>query len=112
MTEKLSESECFALLGSRRRLLAVQILRERCAESLTMRELAEAVAERAHDDPTAAERHEVHLSLYHTHVPRLEQADVVAYDREGDSVEFRPNAETLLPFIAQLTEDDVPACDP
>lgn len=111
MTEKLSETECFALLGNRRRLLAVQILREQCAEYLSMCELAEGVAERAHDDPTATERHEVHLSLYHTHIPRLEQADVVAYDRDDDSVAIRPNAETLMPFIAQLTEDDLAACD-
>lgn len=37
----------------------------------------------------------VYLSLYHTHIPKLEEANVVVYDQESDRVAFAENADIL-----------------
>lgn len=101
MTKKLSESECFALLGNRQRLLLLRMLEDSCATPLPMEQLAERIAERAYEYPSAEDLREVRLALYHNHIPRLEEADVVSYDRDDDTVEVRPNFDTLAQFLAE-----------
>lgn len=107
MTKKLSEPECFLLLSNRKRLLLLRILNESseaCAVSLSLRELAERIAERTYEFPSAEEISGIRLGLYHNHIPRLEEANVVFYDRDDDTVEVGPNFDTLRPFLDPIIE--------
>lgn len=81
--------ETFGLLAHRRRRLLLEVMRT-YGESLTLPDAAEEVAvrETGRQVPNiSAERvHEVYISLYHDHLPRLVEAGLLAYDQERDLV--------------------------
>lgn len=84
-------TQAFSVLANTRRRLAVRYLDRH--ESLSLPTLADGVAEREADAPLQEvdeyEVRDVYLSLYHTHVPTLEDAGVVAYEQEHDWVRCR-----------------------
>ncbi len=57
---------------------------------MELRELAEEVAARENDVPraevTTEEAKRLHLSLYHTHVPKLKDAGTIRHDEANDTV--------------------------
>lgn len=71
-------------------------------------EAAERVAERTYEHPSREDIRRARLALYHNHIPRLEEADVVAYDPDGETVEVRPNFETLATFMTKMSEEETP----
>lgn len=75
-------------LASRRRRLTLRCLMEH--RELALPDLAELVAERESGEPLSALSPEracrVYFSLYHTHLPKLENAGLVRYDQEEDYV--------------------------
>lgn len=76
-----------ALVDERRRI-ALSLLREH--HIVPLPDLAEFVAESEFDEDVAAISGEsirdVYMSLYHTHVPLLEAADLVRYEQQDDVV--------------------------
>ena len=79
----------FGLLADQRRRLLLQVMRT-YGESLTLPDAAEEVAVRetgCQMPNISAERvHEVYLSLYHDHLPRLTDAGLLEYNQERDMV--------------------------
>jgi DNA-binding transcriptional ArsR family regulator len=77
-----------ALSHPRRRYLLHTLVNESSEESLS--ELATKVAawkqDRTTDDVTREERRRVHASLYHSHVPRLADLDIVEYHKGDDII--------------------------
>lgn len=66
-------------------------------------DLAEWVAGSETDGPpTSTDRHRAYVALYQTHLPKLDQADVVEYNRERGVVRAGPLLET---FAAAVTAD-------
>lgn len=108
MTTPPSEPECFALLSDRQRLHFLRVLKDNRSRPLTLREAAERVAERAYEHPSSDDVRRLRLALYHNHIPRLEEADVVAYDPDDDTVEVRPNFETLATFMTKMSGEETP----
>jgi len=88
----------FKLLSSQRRRHVLHCLRERDAP-VELSHLAEAVAGREKGVPPAEvsedEARQIHLFFYHTHVPKLKDANVVRYDREADTVALSMDAKLL-----------------
>jgi hypothetical protein len=80
------------LLSNRRRRYVLYHLRE-AGSTVTLDELAEQVAswESEAGDPVDAER--VLADLYHSQLPRLEEADAVAFDPEEGYVTLREDDE-------------------
>ncbi|ELZ30444.1 hypothetical protein C474_11546 [Halogeometricum pallidum JCM 14848] len=76
-------------LSHRRRRHVLQCLEEG-RTPLTLAELANEVAKRDRDATqsgiSAEEVEKVRVVLYHLHLPKLRDADLVAYDRENDSI--------------------------
>jgi DNA-binding transcriptional ArsR family regulator len=90
----------FRALASRRRRITLRcLLRHR---DLTLPDLAELVAEqeRAEDLPAIPPERvsRVYFSLYHTHLPKLEAADLVRYEQEGDYV---ATTDRTIPALAE-----------
>lgn len=98
----------FACLSSRRRRYALVCLRDH--QSMTLADLADEVAVMEHDrriDEIPADAvMRVYLSLYHTHVPKLEAADLVEYYQSEDSVTVGDDIEEVAPFISLAVEGD------
>lgn len=81
--EPIEFDQLFSLLSTRRRRYALYCLAEASETTLSTTDL---VDELATFEPTAeneaAPRREIELSLRHTHLPKLDDADVVDYDAE------------------------------
>lgn len=110
MSQELSESDLFVLLAKRRRRLTLRILRE-SAMHITTIEVAKRIGEREYDNPSAEDLHAIHLSLYHNHLPRLEDADVVWYDRDEGIIHPGPNFDSLIRVLEMVGEGDAPWSD-
>ncbi|ELY64556.1 DUF7344 domain-containing protein [Natrinema versiforme] len=93
------------LLADKRRRAALQYLAETGGDA-TLTELAvEIAAQEASADPNAIsdhgdvssrDRRTVQVSLHHTHIPKLQHAEVVEYDTETETIELTDRGRTLL----------------
>ncbi|SEH12000.1 hypothetical protein SAMN04487967_0609 [Natronorubrum sediminis] len=88
-TTATTVDEVFRLLAEQRRRLLVDVMRT-FGEPITLPDAAEEVAVRETGKPVSsisAERvHEVYISLYHDHLPRLVDSGLLEYDQERDMV--------------------------
>ncbi|MFC7155815.1 hypothetical protein ACFQPA_10145 [Halomarina halobia] len=108
-SEALSADSIFDALAHRRRRCVIYCLRE-YDTPMTLPDLADEVAVRERGTTIAAipgeEVKRVYMSLYHSHIPKLANADVVAYDQERDMVALAENAAHLAPHLELLEEND------
>ena len=102
----LTIDQAVSLLASsqRRRLLVALVTRAPRDVSLgsVIDDLAEADA--PPEKSATKARHAVRVSLLHNHLPKLEEAGVVTYHKESDSLTYHrdPTLETLLKRIIEL----------
>lgn len=101
----LTESEVYALLADRRRRLVIRILQD-FSTPLTVLRLAELVSECETNGLSTDRRQVTYLSLYHTHVPKFERADVLVYDDETGSVRPGPNFGVLVGTLEATSRGD------
>jgi len=91
----------FGALSNSRRREALRCLGE-YDEPLALADLADEVAVAERGGPITDIRAEVvkrvYVSLYHTHVPKLEDAGLVRYDQERDIVALEPDRPDLDRF--------------
>jgi DNA-binding transcriptional ArsR family regulator len=84
-----SKDELFQILSNSRRRRIIYYLFEEGAE-LTLKRLAAKIAavEAGVDESeiTSEERQRVYISLYQTHLPKLEEANIVRYDEDERTV--------------------------
>lgn len=106
MPQQLTESDIFALLAKRRRRLLLRILQESDSPP-SVSELAERIEALEDESPSDEAQRTIYLSLYHNHLPRLEEADVVRYDRAEGTVAPDVNFHTIVRFLAQTNARDV-----
>jgi hypothetical protein len=85
--QELTESNRHQLLSIDRRRVLLEVLGER-SKPVGIDELAEAIANRESDTGTASDKEiqNVHLSLYHKHLPKMAEMDLINYDRSTDQV--------------------------
>jgi len=91
----------FDVLSNSRRRLVLTRLHETGGESTTS-DLAEHIAAVENDKPeselTSQERKRVYVGIYQTHLPKMDDADVVDVDDRG-VVTLGPNADAVYQFI-------------
>jgi DNA-binding transcriptional ArsR family regulator len=84
-----SKDELFQILSNSRRRHIIYYLSEEGTE-LSLKELATKIAAVEADVPestiTSEERQRVYISLYQTHLPKLEEANIVTYDEDDRTV--------------------------
>lgn len=95
--DSLSLSDRFDLLASDRRRCALRYLSRRPDTRVSVEE----VANHASAVGLGAKRN-VELALQHVHLPKLDDAGIVAYDPERGTVEYRGDEgiEELLAFVS------------
>lgn len=96
-TRTVPVSTLCELLASDRRRAAVRYLVAHSGETVFVSELSAHLVETG----VADTRETCRLSLQHVHLPKLAEADVVAYDRDQQRVTARPPSELrkLLRFL-------------
>lgn len=78
------------LLAAQRRRLALDVLAERSVP-VSLDDLANVVAAREDSDGVNDHHRTVKITLHHTHLPKLDDADIVDYDPDSRQVEsFQP----------------------
>jgi len=99
------DDELFGILRSQRRRRVLRRLREADGDA-TLSDLARQVAAAENRKPVDALRSQeykrVYISLYQTHLPKMDEAGVVEFDRDRGSVRRGPNADAVY---ARLDSD-------
>lgn len=97
VTDSLERDVLFHLLQSERRRRALRYLVAADEESVDMRDLAESVAAAEYDTTVEAldcdNRQRVYITLYQSHLPQLEAADVIEYDKDRGTISVTPLLE-------------------
>jgi len=102
----LALEDAFDALAHPRRLCLVAAVAEHGCGT-TLEQLAATVAAREHGAPASAVdddlRRAVYASLYHTHVPKLVDAGLLAYDADADVVVKTDETKRLEVVLAGAT---------
>lgn len=102
VSPSLSLDLIFELLKNQRRRRAIAYLTE-TDETVSLSELAEHIAALEHDTTPAAlsstERKRVYVGLYQAHLPKLDDAGVVDFNKPRGRIRLGPTAPQLLPYL-------------
>ena len=97
----------FDLLANQRRRYVLRCL-QKFEDRMALTDVADEIArwenETNHTDTSEEEVERVATSLYHVHIPKLADADIVEYDQEQNVVALLKNAEQLAPFLMSVPE--------
>lgn len=107
----LSDDVTFRVLKNRRRRQALQCLRRAGGESC-LSDLAEHVAAMENGvavrELTSAQRKRAYVTLYQYHLPTMDEAGVVEYDRDRGDVELLDAASELFEYLGEPDRADAP----
>lgn len=106
-SDGLSHDSVFTLLSHHRRRTVLNLLLVQ-DRALTLRDLRNEIVEREHDTKiTELDDEEVKqtlVSLYHVHIPKLAEADIVTYDQDRKIVEPTEKLEQMESFLSCVSE--------
>lgn len=78
--------------------------------TLPLSDVADEIAYQEHDAPREQIPEEnveaVYQSLWHTHVPKLADANIVSYDEDEDTVALADNADAAIQHISEDTQTE------
>ncbi|MFC7157899.1 hypothetical protein ACFQPA_21420 [Halomarina halobia] len=112
-SEKLPLDTVFEILKNRRRRDILQYLWEHDG-SANIGELAEHIAAMENgievNALSSAQRKRVYIGLYQCHLPKMDDAGIVDFDKHRGTIELREVAEQLTPYLTVQTDttDRVP----
>lgn len=108
---ELTQDEIFDLLSNRRRRFVIHALK-RADGPVEVSELATYVTawERGIDPETVEydDRRNVHTTLKRTHLPTLEEKNVIRIDEDDNLVEPTPTLEDLDIYVEVIDGDEIP----
>lgn len=76
-----------------------------------MIELARRIRDSEDDDAATRDLMSIQVSLYHNHLPKFEEADVVTYDENEGTVRPARNYGVLIGFLDEVGEEERPWSD-
>lgn len=99
-----SEVDIFALLSNRRRRQVLEILRTH-SKSVTLRKLAEEIAkkETGESSPSRNARRSVYNSLTQTHLPKLDAAEAIDYNKHRKVISHGNHARRVYLYMEVVT---------
>lgn len=102
--QELSQDVIFDVLSSSRRRYVLYYLSQR-DEPVELPSLAEEVAawetETSVDELSSQERKRVYVSLYQTHIPKLEEVGLVDYDQDSGEVSLTERSGQIQSFLRE-----------
>ena len=105
---ELEPSEIHNVLRNDRRRRAIQHLRD-ADGTLSVDTLAEHIAavETGESPPPRDVRKSVYVSLHQTHLPKLDELDIIDYDQRQQELELRDRAEEVEVYMEIVPEGDI-----
>ena len=105
--EELTQDLVFDILSSPRRRYVLYYLRT-VGEPVALNDLAEQVAawenETEVDELSDQERKRVYVSLYQTHIPKLDSVGIVDYDQQSGMVELTDRVHRIDDYLTETSE--------
>lgn len=100
----LTQEEIHDVLRNRRRRRVLQELQQNVGQ-LTVKGLAEAIAEAetGESPPPRNIRQSVYNSLHQTHLPKMDELNLVEYDRNRKTVSMEPNIRQVDLYMEVVT---------
>lgn len=106
-SSELSPDVIFEILSSRRRRMVLYLLRQR-GGTATVNELAEEIAALENDvsveELTSQQQKRVYVSLYQTHLPKLDQTEIIDYDVDAGEVELTSRVREVDSYLTRTSE--------
>ncbi|WP_330631901.1 DUF7344 domain-containing protein [Halocatena halophila] len=110
-SESLSQDTVFDLLSSPRRRYVLHYLRSE-SSGIELTNLADHVAAWEYDTTVDSlseqQRKRAYVSLYQTHVPKLEEAGIVTYDSDSGRVELTSSSKTIEKYLPAEDGPEIP----
>ncbi|WP_096388810.1 DUF7344 domain-containing protein [Halopenitus persicus] len=108
---EMSPDLVFDILSNTRRRMVLYYLRQ-YGEPTSVQKLAEEIAalenDVAVDELTQQQRKRVYVSLYQTHLPKLEETGVIEYDDDRDEVHLTDRVVEIDTYLTPTTESEYP----
>ena len=105
-TDVVDSDTVFGLLKNSRRREVLRFLRAEGGSS-TLRAVAEHVAALENDCPvgaiTSKQRKRVYVSLYQVHLPGMDRAGMIDFERNRGTIELLPRADALFSYLDDET---------
>lgn len=105
----LSQDEAYDLLSNARRRFVISYLRSQDGP-VALNELSRRLAAQENDTPvdelTDQQIKRIYVSLYQTHLPKLEEAELIEYDRDRSVLELREAADRLDEYLPTEESED------
>lgn len=110
-SDVLSPDLVFEILSNTRRRMVLYYLRQNSG-SATVKELAGQIAALENDvdvdDLQRQQRKRVYVSLYQTHIPKLEETGIVEYNDEQGMVQLTARANEFDSYLTPESESEYP----
>ncbi|WP_255192354.1 DUF7344 domain-containing protein [Natronobeatus ordinarius] len=107
--EELSKNEIFEILSNPRRRFTIRYLDQAEDGAVRLRTLAEQLAAWENDvslpEVTYKQRKRVYISLYQTHLPKMDRLGIIEYDSSSGVVKPNPELATLRDHIERESDD-------
>lgn len=109
-TDGLSQDVVFDLLSNRRRRFILSHLYEQGPTTLMTFAVEIAAWEEGIDieDVTDSQRKRAYVSIYQTHVPKLEDSGVITYDSDSGLIELTERADDIIRYLPAGSADEPP----
>ena len=109
---ELSRDELFEVLGNRRRQYVLASLKHSENGEIDFSELVTRVAALENEVPAdhveSDERKSVYVGLRQTHLPKMDEYNLVEYDRDRGTVTLDNAAEKAQMYLEYVPENDIP----
>ena len=111
-TTELSENELFDVLANQRRRFAVHLLKREADDSIAIGDMAEQIAAWENGIDTAEitgnERKRVYTALQQSHLPKMDDAGVVEFNKDRGVVEPTPALEDMDVYMDVVEGQEIP----
>ncbi|WP_324760569.1 DUF7344 domain-containing protein [Haloarcula sp. GH36] len=101
-SETLTPDDIFEILSNHRRRMVLYYLRKD-GGSVEVRELAEEIAAMENDtsvtELTSQQRKRVYVSLYQTHLPKMDQMNAIEYDKDAGTVQLTDQTTNIDRYL-------------
>lgn len=106
----INEDELFNVLSNRRRRFVLDYISKK-GGSATIGEISDTIVtweKKGNFNEVSSDRKNVYTSLQQNHLPRMEEANVINYNKNIGQVELTDNAEDYTIYLEVVRTKDVP----